>query len=164
MKSNPHGWYTYHTVKVLCLGSSGSVAVIIPPLLFSSTSGSSLRTDLRKLEDKLESRKIELRLAVINMNTDDLHRNRECPSAYPIWLGVVDSTLPSKGTAHRALRGKDAEPNPERINVFLEKENLHVFGLTFGFPHIEKLKALKQPWNDFLQQPPKDELTQVLWL
>lgn len=96
----------------------GSAAVIIPPLLFGSTAGGSLRTEWRKLEDKLSMHRVEVRPFVINLDCSSLHGNRECPMAYIAWVGVADSTLGSKGTAHRALRGKDAEPTPPRVNSF----------------------------------------------
>ena len=85
----------------LCL--KGSVAVIIPPLLCGSTAGGSLRSDWRRPEDKL-------RPFCLNLNTSQIHQNRELPSAYVCYLGVADSTLPNKGTAHRALRGVEAAP------------------------------------------------------
>lgn len=59
----------------------------------------------RRLEDKLIANKIELRPFTLNLSLDDLHKNRELPSAYICYLGVPDSTLPLKGTAHRSVRG-----------------------------------------------------------
>eukprot|EP00435_Cladocopium_sp_Y103_P054926 s114_g18.t1 len=63
-----------------------------------------------KLEDKLNNHKVELRSFTLNLNVDDLHKNRELPSAYVCYLGVLDSTLPLRGTAHRVVRGGGAEP------------------------------------------------------
>lgn len=63
--------------------------------------------------------KVELRTFVVNLDVGEVHRNRQLPSAYVCWLGVADSTLPNKGTGHRALRGKDAEPNPQQVNEHL---------------------------------------------
>lgn len=40
------------------------------------------------------------------------------PGAFPVWLGVPDSALPLKGTAHRSVRGAPA-PDAE-MNVFLD--------------------------------------------
>ena len=59
----------------------------------------------RKLEDKLKAMKIELRPFVLNVNTHELHKNREMPGAFWCFLGVIDATLPLKGTAHRKVRG-----------------------------------------------------------
>lgn len=104
----------------ISLRLSGSAAVVIPPLLTGSTAGGSLRNDWRKLEDKLAVNcKVELRTFVVNLDVEEVHKNREFPSAYVCWIGVPDTTLPNKGTAHRALRGKDAEPSPPTVNEFL---------------------------------------------
>lgn len=59
----------------------------------------------RKLEDKLSAVRVELRHFTLNLNVDDLHKNRESPSAFVCFLGVLDSTLPLKGTAYRKVRG-----------------------------------------------------------
>ena len=61
--------------------------------------------NVRKLEDKLQNHKIELRPFTINISLEDLHKNREMPGAYLSFLGVADSTLPLRGTAHRSVRG-----------------------------------------------------------
>lgn len=104
----------------ISLRLSGSAAVVIPPLLTGSTAGGSLRNDWRKLEDKLAVNcKVELRTFVVNLDVEEVHKNREFPSAYVCWIGVPDTTLPNKGTAYRALRGKDAEPSPPTVNEFL---------------------------------------------
>ncbi|CAK9109302.1 unnamed protein product [Durusdinium trenchii] len=91
--------------KMLFKNPSRSVLVLIPPLLVGADSGGSLRKDIRRLEDKLIANKIELRPFTLNLSLDDLHKNRELPSAYICYLGVPDSTLPLKGTAHRSVRG-----------------------------------------------------------
>ena len=98
--------------------------VLIPPLLFGSTSGATLRTEWRKIEDKMVSHNIELRTFCLNLNTSQVHQNRELPSAYVCWIGVADMTLLSKGTAHRALKGKDAEKSPPQVNVLLGSDSL----------------------------------------
>ena len=59
----------------------------------------------RKLEDKLANHKIELRPFTLNIKLEELHKNREMPGAFLCYLGVADSTLPLRGTAHRAVRG-----------------------------------------------------------
>eukprot|EP00435_Cladocopium_sp_Y103_P004363 s5416_g1.t1 len=106
--------------KVLFRNPFRSAAVILPPLLFGSASGGSLRNDWRRIEDKLvTNHKIELRTFVINLDLSEIHGNRECPMAFVAWLAVPDSTLPNKGTAHRALRGKDVEPPPAQVNALL---------------------------------------------
>ena len=59
----------------------------------------------RKLEDKLQAVRVALRPFTLNLNVDDLHKNRECPSAFLCYIGVIDATHPMKGTAHRKVRG-----------------------------------------------------------
>ena len=55
--------------------------------------------------------RIELRGFTLNMNMEELHKNREMPAAFPAYLGVMDGTLPLSGTAHRRVRGdKEQEP------------------------------------------------------
>ena len=98
------------------------MAVILPPLLSGSTGGGSLRSDWRKLEDKFTANcKVELRQFVVNLDVEEVHKNRELPSAYICWLGVPDTTLPKKGTAHRALRGQGQAAIEETsgVNVLL---------------------------------------------
>ena len=53
----------------------------------------------------MANHRIELRGFTLNMNMDDLHKNREMPAGFPAYLGVVDGTLPLAGTAHRRVRG-----------------------------------------------------------
>ena len=72
----------------------------------------------RKLEDKLLAVKVELRQWTLNLNVDDLHKNREIPSAFVCFLGVADSCLPTKGTAHRSVRG-NPEVDKKDVNLFL---------------------------------------------
>ena len=94
--------------------------MVVPPLLTGAASGGSLRNDWRRLEDKLAINcRVELRPFATNLDMGDVHKSREFPSAYWCWLGVADSTLPHKGTAHRALRGKDTDPPPTSVNAFL---------------------------------------------
>ncbi|CAK9073826.1 unnamed protein product [Durusdinium trenchii] len=102
--------------KILFRNTQRSVLVLIPPLLVGSESGGSLRGDFRKIENKLLACKIELRTVCINLNLQEIHGNREMPGAFPVWLGVPDSALPLKGTAHRSVRGAPA-PDAE-MNVF----------------------------------------------
>lgn len=71
----------------------------------------------RKLEDKLLTSRVELRAFTLNLDLSEIHGNRELPSAFVCYLGVCDSTLPLKGTAHRTVRG--APPPDDRTNVFL---------------------------------------------
>lgn len=61
--------------------------------------------------------KIELRPFVLNINTNDLHKNREMPGAFWCYLGVIDATLPLKGTAHRKVRG--TPESDATVNVLL---------------------------------------------
>ena len=73
----------------------------------------------RKLEDKLGAVNVETRAFTLNLNTDDLHKNREIPGAFPCYLGVLDTTLPMKGTAHRRVRGTTADEDAT-INAFFD--------------------------------------------
>ncbi|CAK9100995.1 unnamed protein product [Durusdinium trenchii] len=70
----------------------------------------------RKLEDKLANHKIELRPWTLNLNLEDLRKNREMPGAFLSFLGVADSTLPLRGTAHRVVRG--APESEAMVNAF----------------------------------------------
>lgn len=72
----------------------------------------------RKLEDKLANHKIELRPWTLNLNLEDLRKNREMPGAFLSFLGVADSTLPLRGTAHRVVRG--APESEAMVNAFLD--------------------------------------------
>ncbi|CAK9014066.1 Uncharacterized protein SCF082_LOCUS12189 [Durusdinium trenchii] len=70
----------------------------------------------KRLEDKFTNHKIELRPWTLNINLDELHKNRELPGAFGCFLGVADSTLPLRGTAHRSVRGAPEAEN--QVNVF----------------------------------------------
>ncbi|CAK9077405.1 unnamed protein product, partial [Durusdinium trenchii] len=96
---------------------SRSALVLIPPLLVGSDSAGTLRKDIRKLEDKLNAHKIELRSFTLNLNIDQLHKNRELPMGFVCYIGVLDSSLPLRGTAHRVVRGGVPEPESS-VNVF----------------------------------------------
>ena len=87
-------------------------------------------THHRRLEDKFTNHKIELRPWTLNINLDELHKNRELPGAFGCFLGVADSTLPLRGTAHRSVRGAPEAEN--QVNVFLGKSRT-IFGL-MSFP------------------------------
>lgn len=71
----------------------------------------------RKLEDKFVNHKIELRAFTLNLSLQELHRNRELPGGFICYLGVADSTLPLRGTAHRSVRG--APEMEHEVNMFL---------------------------------------------
>ena len=58
----------------------------------------------RRLEDKLVNHKIEFRWCFLSMDLSSIHHNREMPSGFAFYVCVMDATLPSKGTAHRANR------------------------------------------------------------
>lgn len=49
--------------------------------------------------------RIEIRPFFLPIDTSALNGNREMPSGYQWSICVLDSTLPAKGTAHRANRG-----------------------------------------------------------
>lgn len=125
--------------STICHLLQGSCLLLIPPLLVDSASGGCLRTSFRcgcglvflsflkhvfdrKLENKLVAMKVELRQCTLNMNVEELHKNREVPGAFPIQIGVVDATLPQKGTAHRKVRGApDVEASVNVSHVFEKK-------------------------------------------
>ena len=66
---------------------------------------------LRKLEDKLNHHRLEFRHFTLQIDVRSLHGSREMPAGYTFYICVADSTLPSKGTAHRANR------NAEKVRV-----------------------------------------------
>ena len=66
-------------------------------------------------------------MVVINLDTSDVHANRVFPMAYVAWVCVGDHTLPNKGTAHRALRGRDVDPPPQQVNAFLSCKYMFIF-------------------------------------
>ena len=120
----------------------GSAAVILPPLLHGSAAGGTLRNEWRRIEDKLQNVSIESRTVVINLDTAEVHANRVFPMAYVAWVCVGDHTLPNKGTAHRALRGRDADPPPQQVNAFL---SWNIFPFSFDKPHIYNNSSRIQP-------------------
>ena len=58
----------------------------------------------RKVEDKFAEHGVELKSFCLNLDTSSLHGNRDTPAVFNCWLGVLDHTLPTKGTLHRASR------------------------------------------------------------
>ena len=94
--------------------AEGSLAIILPPLMGGTTCVSSLRPDIRKLEDKLASHHIELRDFCLNLDLSHIHGNRDTPGAFTAYLAVLETSLPSKGALHRATRGN---PPAEARNV-----------------------------------------------
>lgn len=62
---------------------------------------------MRKLEDKLVQHRVEIRPFFLPVDQNGLNGNREMPSGFQWAICVLDSTLPTKGTAHRATRGAD---------------------------------------------------------
>ena len=61
----------------------------------------------RKLEDKLVNHRIEIRPFFLPVDGTILNGNTERPSIFQWSILVMDSTLPAKGTAHRASRGTE---------------------------------------------------------
>lgn len=51
--------------------------------------------------------RLEFRPFFLPVDTSELHGCREMPAGFQWYLIVADSTLPSKGTAHRANRGAE---------------------------------------------------------
>lgn len=83
---------------------------------------------------------MDLRAFTLNISLDEVHKNRDLPSAFVCWLGVLDITLPSRGTAHRAVRGGSAEiDSAAGVNVCLVPHSLRVFKLVL---------VLGQWWGD----------------
>ncbi|CAE6950443.1 unnamed protein product [Symbiodinium sp. CCMP2592] len=99
-----------------------SVLVLLPPLMGGSTCAVSMRSDIRKLEDKFLDNNIELKPFFLNMDISNVHGNRDIPSSFVCYLGLLDSTLPTKGTLHRAWRSASTGADKENINVFCKKE------------------------------------------
>ena len=104
--------------------SRGSVGIVLCPLLTGSGPGSSLRSDLRRIEDKLCQLHLEIRPFHLPVSLSNLHGNCEQPAAYNAFLVVCDHVLPSKGVNYRLVRsghGKDTDSPPkvskEQINV-----------------------------------------------
>lgn len=62
--------------------------------------------------------RVELRPFTLNLDLTEIHGNRELPSAFVCFVGVVDATLPLKGTAHRSVCGAPAPD--DKMNVFLD--------------------------------------------
>ena len=92
------------------------MGVIIAPLLSGTQAGSSLRTDWRKIEDKMIQHHIELRPFHLNISVGSLHGNAEQPSCYTAWIAVLDHVLPTKGVQYRMCRTnhKDSD-SPSRV-------------------------------------------------
>ena len=58
----------------------------------------------RKVEDKFAEHGVELKSFCINLDASNLHGNRDTPAVFNCSLGVLDHTIPTKGTLHRASR------------------------------------------------------------
>ena len=97
----------------------------------------------RRLEDKFTNHKIELRPWTLNLNCEELHKNRELPGAFPCFLGVADSTLPLRGTAHRSVRG--APEAEAQLNALLpfESKNHKLFFLILVYSPLKFPQVLK---------------------
>ena len=100
--------------------------------------------------------KVELRPWTLNLNLDELHKNRELPAAYLCWLGVCDSSLPTKGTAHRNVRGNpDSEHDVNKsLHLCMSKKKFLSFLFYFSsfalqnpiqlkINHLLKLKSIE---------------------
>ena len=71
----------------------------------------------RRLEDKFQENCIELKPFFLNMDTTNVHGNRDIPASFICYLGIIDSTLPTKGTLHRASRNAAVAAEKSNINV-----------------------------------------------
>ena len=94
----------------------------------------------RKLEDKLMNHRVDLRPFTLNMSLEDLHQNRQLPGAFLCFLGIVDTTLPLRGTAHRAVRGTpEAEHSVNMLPALNQKALIYIYisVLTFNVATLE---------------------------
>lgn len=89
----------------------------LPMCCFQKSDHKQFKPACRKLEDKLLAVKVELRAWTLNLNLENLHQNRELPAGFVCFLGILDSCLPTKGTAHRNVRG-NPDIDKKDINVF----------------------------------------------
>ncbi|CAJ1348206.1 unnamed protein product [Effrenium voratum] len=103
--------------KVMAKNPTGSCVVLTLPLLTSTSSAGALRADVRRIEDKLISKNIEMRPFVLATDNSECHANRDSPAAYIMYLCICDSTLPMKGTAHRVSRSAE-QVDKNNVNVF----------------------------------------------
>ena len=71
----------------------------------------------RKVEDKFAEHGVELKSFCLNLDTSKIHGNRDTPAVFNCWLGILDHTLPTKGTLHRASRSTTAV-DKEATNMF----------------------------------------------
>ena len=116
----------------------------------------------RKLEDKLGAVNVETRSFALNLNTDDLHKNRELPGAFTCHLGVLDTTLPVKGTAHRRVRGTTMDEDAT-VNVFFDTQ-LTFLLLPTKKPAIHcKLLLSKKNKYILFPSPTQKSYSKVLW-
>ena len=79
------------------------------------------------------SHHLDLRDISIPMDLSNLHRNSDRPGFYSGWICVSDCCLPLKGTAHRAVKDKDAL-KPTEINTFVSSDLWRLQGLATDFP------------------------------
>ena len=112
------------------------------PLLASASCAGSLRADIRqsdvftlgrmscaichdlltthltrRLEDKLIHHSIDFRPFHIHMDARDIHQNSAVPEAFMSLLCVAETTLPMKGTGHKASRVAE-HVDTESVNVW----------------------------------------------
>ena len=108
-----------------------------------------IETFCRKLEDKLRAVHIELPDFVLNLNTDELRKNRDMPSAFLCHLGVLDVSLPLKGTAHRRVRGSPESEMAVKHRFFdlffKNKENIFHCNQVLRKHVVVKAVPSKQP-------------------
>ena len=122
--------------------------MVLPPLLHGSAAGGTLRNEWRRIEDKLQNVSIESRTVVINLDTSDVHANRVFPMAYVAWVCVGDHTLPNKGTAHRALRGRDVDPPHPHNRSTRSYLETYVYFLNNQMYMIISLKKTHKNWGN----------------
>ncbi|CAK9104214.1 Uncharacterized protein SCF082_LOCUS48644 [Durusdinium trenchii] len=95
----------------------------------------------------------------LNLSLDDLHKNRELPSAYMCYLGVPDSTLPLKGTAHRSVRG--APEIEHQVNLFCGSMLWQRQSLPTPFPGALSEKEFVVPGESLLSNDTRRNLTDL---
>ena len=76
---------------------------------------------------------LDLRHISVGMDLSSLHRNSDRPAFYSGWICVSDCCLPLKGTAHRAVKDKDAL-KPAEVNTFVSSDLWRLQGLAGDFP------------------------------
>ncbi|CAK9115722.1 unnamed protein product [Durusdinium trenchii] len=103
--------------RLISRNPTSTCVVMALPLLTSSSGCGALRSDIRKLEDKLLFHQMEFRSFFLPVDHTSLHHNRDMPGGFTFYLIVSDATLPRSGTAHRANRSAE-KVDRSGVNTF----------------------------------------------